>query len=232
MLVFKCTRAKYVTVWNFEHQNHIETQITWIEECKAKASWTTTVSKVISPRAKPGRTRIYTWGPRGPIWHTRIKTPLIHKGWLWSHVHATQGGYGPLRPLQTLLASTARAWRVPPKNCNLPSFRCEERWTIISPSVIQTALHRRTHNTLHRWTHNTLHRWTQKQSPQTNTQHSTDEHTHSPERNTKTLSTDKHTTLSTDEHTHHRQTHIFHRQTHNTLHRQTHNRAQCVRTGQ
>ena len=43
------------------------------------------------------------------------------KGWLLSHVHATQGGYGPLTSLRTLLASTARAWGAPPKNCNLPS---------------------------------------------------------------------------------------------------------------
>ena len=45
------------------------------------------------------------------------------KGWLWSHVHATQVGYGPLTSLRTLLASTARAWRGPPRNGNPPLRR-------------------------------------------------------------------------------------------------------------
>ena len=38
------------------------------------------------------------------------------KGWLWSHIHTTQGAYGPLTSLRALLASTARAWRAPPRN--------------------------------------------------------------------------------------------------------------------
>ena len=49
------------------------------------------------------------------------------KGWLWSNVHATQGGYGPLTSLRTLLTSTARAWLAPPKNCNLLSRRLSSK---------------------------------------------------------------------------------------------------------
>ena len=46
----------------------------------------------------------------------------ITVGWLWSHVYAKQGGYGPVTSLQTLLVSTARAC-APPKNCNHPLRR-------------------------------------------------------------------------------------------------------------
>jgi hypothetical protein len=52
-----------------------------------------------------------------------LERQLALKGWLWSHVHARHGCWGPLTSLWTLLASTARAWRAPPKNCNLPSRR-------------------------------------------------------------------------------------------------------------
>ena len=40
---------------------------------------------------------------------------MILKGSLWFHIHATQGGCGPLTSLRTLLASNARAGRAPPK---------------------------------------------------------------------------------------------------------------------
>ena len=46
------------------------------------------------------------------------------KGSLWFEVDATQGGYRHVTSLRrTLLASTARAWRAPPKKCNLASRR-------------------------------------------------------------------------------------------------------------
>ena len=67
-----------------------------------------------------------------------------------SCVHATQGAYGPLTSLRTLLASTVRAWHVPPRNCNLLLRRhrrkgCDRR-TINSPlHTLQTQTHRHTY---------------------------------------------------------------------------------------
>ena len=72
---------------------------------------------------------------RGFLW-IQLKYIWCDHHILWSHVHATQGGYGPATSLRTLLGSTSRAWRAPHKNCNLASRRRSRKGYYFSANYI------------------------------------------------------------------------------------------------